>query len=91
MALSREVRRLQSKWDLNTGWPKRLDGQGSETGDRSAVMAVVGENGVGKSTIVRRVGAGVPCRQRRPSTPGPCAPRALRQRQDPGQPKERYA
>jgi predicted ATPase len=61
--LSREVRRLQAKWQQGDGrWPKRLEwleinnirgwtGQRFEM--RFPIMAVVGENGAGKSTILQ--------------------------------------
>ncbi len=62
MPISDEVRRLSSKWDAGTGWPKRLnwmqihnirgwEGQRFEL--RFPIMAVVGENGSGKSTILQ--------------------------------------
>jgi predicted ATPase len=62
MAISRQVRRLQGKWSAGTGWPKRLDwieidgirgwdGQRFEL--RFPIMAVVGENGAGKSTVLQ--------------------------------------
>jgi predicted ATPase len=62
MAVSNEVRRLKSKWLTNTGWPKRLEwidiaGVRGWTGQRFTlgfpIMAVVGENGVGKSTVLQ--------------------------------------
>lgn len=62
MALSREVRRLQSAWTTGSKWPKRLewieiDGIRGWTGQRFSldfpIMAVVGENGVGKSTVLQ--------------------------------------
>jgi predicted ATPase len=62
MPLSREMRRLEAKWGLNTGWPKRLDwievrGVRGWTGQRFdlpfPIVAVVGENGVGKSTVLQ--------------------------------------
>ena len=62
MALSKEMRRLKSKWETGTGWPKRLewleikgirgwDGQKVEFG--FPIVAIVGENGVGKSTVLQ--------------------------------------
>jgi predicted ATPase len=62
MSNSREMRRLQAKWLQNTGWPKRLewieikgirgwDGQRVPFG--FPIMAIVGENGSGKSTILQ--------------------------------------
>lgn len=62
MSNSREVRRLQAKWSQGTGWPKRLnhieleglrgwDGQRIEF--NFPIVAIVGENGTGKSTILQ--------------------------------------
>lgn len=62
MELSREVRLLQGKWATGTGWPKRLDwieiknirGWVGQRFDLAfPIMAVVGENGVGKSTVLQ--------------------------------------
>lgn len=62
VADQREMRRLQAKWNQDTGWPKRLewieiDGIRGWDGQRFhfqfPIMAVVGENGVGKSTILQ--------------------------------------
>ncbi len=62
MVLSREVRRLQGSWGMGTGWPQRLDwieiqGIRGWVGQRFdlqfPIMAVVGENGVGKSTVLQ--------------------------------------
>lgn len=62
MALSTEMKRLRAKWQTNTGWPKRLDfieidGLRGWNGQRFAldfpIMAIVGENGSGKSTILQ--------------------------------------
>lgn len=62
MALSQEMRRLQARWDQDTGWPKRLewieiDKIRGWTRQRLSfqfpIMAVVGENGAGKSTILQ--------------------------------------
>ncbi len=62
MPVSREVRRLDAKWQTGSGWPKRLDwieikGVRGWTGQRFElrfpIMAVVGENGVGKSTVLQ--------------------------------------
>ena len=80
MALSREMRRLQNKWEQRTGWPQRLDWVEIDrlrgwTGQRFSlsfpVMALVGENGAGKSTVLQ------------------CA--AAVYRADPPKPKFRYA
>jgi len=57
-----EVRRLQKKWAGGTGWPKRLEwvelhGLRGWTGQRVKfefpIVAVVGENGSGKSTVLQ--------------------------------------
>jgi predicted ATPase len=62
VALSDEVRRLDTKWKSGTGWPLRLESieiQGIRgwTGQRVAfpfpITAIVGENGVGKSTVLQ--------------------------------------
>lgn len=62
MPLSPDVRRLQNKWLANTGWPKRLEwleinGLRGWSGQRIdfqfPIVAVVGENGAGKSTILQ--------------------------------------
>lgn len=62
MSNSREMRRLQAKWQQNTGWPKRLefieiDGIRGWDGQRIPfdfpIVAIVGENGTGKSTILQ--------------------------------------
>ena len=56
------MRRLHAKWQQNTGWPKRLewieiDGIRGWSGQRInfgfPIMAIVGENGSGKSTILQ--------------------------------------
>lgn len=66
MALAREMRRLQSKWLTGTAWPKRLEWMELTnlrgwTGDRVEfrfpIVAVVGENGSGKSTILQAAAA----------------------------------
>jgi predicted ATPase len=58
---SSEVRRLTAKWNSSTSWPKRLEwieirGLRGWTGQRFElrypIMAVVGENGAGKSTVL---------------------------------------
>lgn len=57
-----EIRRLSAKWQTGTGWPKRLEwieisGLRGWTGQRFhlryPIMAVVGENGVGKSSVLQ--------------------------------------
>jgi predicted ATPase len=62
MSNSREMRRLQAKWDQNTGWAKKLewleiDGIRGWEGQRIPfnfpIVAIVGENGSGKSTILQ--------------------------------------
>jgi predicted ATPase len=64
--LSREVRLLESRWGSNQGWPKRLewveiDGLRGWIGQRIEfkfpITAIVGENGVGKSSILQAVAA----------------------------------
>jgi predicted ATPase len=62
MPNSPEIRRLSSKWSSGTGWPKKLEwlsiknlrgwtGQTFKLG--YPIMALVGENGAGKSTILQ--------------------------------------
>lgn len=60
--ISREMRRLEASWTQGTRWPKRLEwveisGLRGWTGQRFElrfpIMAVVGENGVGKSTVIQ--------------------------------------
>lgn len=62
MPLSKEMRLLESKWKSGQGWPKRLewieiDGIRGWTGQRIEldfpIVAIVGENGVGKSTVLQ--------------------------------------
>ncbi|MGA0532616.1 AAA family ATPase [Hansschlegelia sp. KR7-227] len=62
MSNSREMRRLQARWQQNTGWPKKLDwieinGIRGWAGQRIPfnfpIVAIVGENGSGKSTILQ--------------------------------------
>lgn len=62
MTVSPEVRRLQNKWATNSGWPKRLEtleinGLRGWTNQRIdfqfPIVAIVGENGSGKSTIIQ--------------------------------------
>jgi predicted ATPase len=59
---SREMRRLQAKWQQNTGWPKRLEfvelegirgWDGQRISFNFPIVAIVGENGSGKSTILQ--------------------------------------
>jgi predicted ATPase len=61
---SKEMRRLTAKWSTGTGWPKRLDwiqidkirGWNNERVDlRYPITAIVGENGVGKSTVLQSI------------------------------------
>lgn len=62
MSNSREMRRLQAKWQQNTGWPKRLDWieldgirgwEGQRVSFAFPIVALVGENGSGKSTVLQ--------------------------------------
>lgn len=62
MGFSKEVRLLKSKWDSNQGWPKRLEWVeirgirgwvGQRVDLRFPIVALVGENGVGKSTVLQ--------------------------------------
>ena len=62
MAVNREMRRLAVKWRSGDGWPLRLewfevDGVRGWSNQRFTlsfpIMAVVGENGVGKSTLLQ--------------------------------------
>lgn len=66
MALSREMRRLESKWLTGTAWPKRLEWlqlanlrgwNGHRLEFMFPIVAVVGENGSGKSTILQAAAA----------------------------------
>lgn len=59
---SKEMRRLTGKWSTGNGWPKRLEwvqieqlrGWDNEKIEfRYPITAIVGENGVGKSTILQ--------------------------------------
>lgn len=61
MPLSLTVQKLQNRWQKGNGWPKRLKwlqieglrgwvGQQFEC--KFPIMAIVGENGCGKSTIL---------------------------------------
>lgn len=62
MALSKEMRLLAKKWAVGTHWPKRLEaievsGLRGWSGQRVdfpfPIVALVGENGAGKSTILQ--------------------------------------
>jgi predicted ATPase len=66
MALSREMRRLHSKWLTGTSWPKRLEWveltnvrgwSGHRIEFQFPIVAIVGENGSGKSTILQAAAA----------------------------------
>lgn len=66
MALSQEMRRLQNRWTTQTAWPKRLEwleieGIRGWTGQRVdftfPIVALVGENGSGKSTVLQAAAA----------------------------------
>lgn len=62
MTIKAEIRRLQKAWESNMGWPKRLEwleihGLRGWAGQRIEfkfpIVAIVGENGAGKSTIIQ--------------------------------------
>ena len=62
MPISNEIRRLSAKWQTGTGWPKRLEwieideirGWNRQRFDlRYPIMAIVGENGLGKSSLLQ--------------------------------------
>src|ERR1700735_206740 len=62
MALSNEMRRLETKWQTANGWPKRLEWleikndrgwSGQRIPFNFPIIAIVGENGSGKSTILQ--------------------------------------
>jgi predicted ATPase len=62
MGVSSEIRRLTAKWEAGQNWPQRLEwielhGLRGWTGQRFhlryPIMAVVGENGVGKSSVLQ--------------------------------------
>lgn len=64
MALSHEMRRLETRWVTQNGWPRRLEwleirGIRGWSGQRIdfnfPIVAVVGENGSGKSTILQSI------------------------------------
>lgn len=66
MAIKADVRRLKNKWETGTAWPKRLEwvelkGIRGWTGQRIdfqfPIVAVVGENGTGKSTVLQAAAA----------------------------------
>lgn len=66
MAISSEVRRLSARWVQGNGWPQRLEwiqisNLRGWTGQKISlpypIMAVVGENGVGKSTVLQSAAA----------------------------------
>ena len=66
MALSKEIRRLQQSWQNETAWPKRLDWVEIDNvrgwvGQRIRfpfpIVAIAGENGSGKSTIIQACAA----------------------------------
>lgn len=59
---SREIQRLQSSWRTNTEWPKWIDWieiegvrgwSGQRIDFRFPIVAIVGENGAGKSTVLQ--------------------------------------
>jgi predicted ATPase len=62
MALSSEMRRLKSTWESDRGWPKRLEWMelkgirgwiGERVDFKFPIVALVGENGSGKSTVLQ--------------------------------------
>jgi ABC-type branched-subunit amino acid transport system ATPase component len=62
MSNSREMRRLSAKWMQGTGWPKRLNWieikgvrgwDGQKIPFSFPIVAMVGENGSGKSTVLQ--------------------------------------
>lgn len=64
--MSREMQRLQAKWVSGNGWPQRLEWMeiggirgwaGQRIEFRFPIVAVVGENGSGKSTILQAAAA----------------------------------
>jgi len=66
MALSSEMRRLQNKWRTGAGWPKRLEWleingirgwSGQRVDFQFPIVALVGENGSGKSTALQAAAA----------------------------------
>lgn len=66
MPISREMRKLKNKWDAGRSWPKRIESlvikgirgwTGQRIDFRFPFIAIVGENGVGKSTILQSLAA----------------------------------
>src|SRR5215470_3018731 len=66
MGLSSEVRRLKNRWGAGKSWPQRLEwleihGLRGWTGQRIdfgfPIVAIVGENGSGKSTVLQSAAA----------------------------------
>lgn len=64
MSLTKEMRLLQNKWKSGQSWPKRLEwieisNLRGWTGQRITfdfpIVAIVGENGVGKSTVLQAI------------------------------------
>src|ERR1700742_2438957 len=62
MPVSNEMRRLQAKWNSGGGWPKRLEAlevnnirgwRGQRIDFKFPIVAIIGENGSGKSTIIQ--------------------------------------
>ena len=62
MPLSNEIRRLETKWQTGNSWPKFLEWleikdirgwSGQRVPLAFPIVAIVGENGSGKSTILR--------------------------------------
>ena len=62
MAISSEMRKLQNKWRTGTAWPKRLEWLeisgirgwiGQRVDFQFPIVAIVGENGSGKSTVLQ--------------------------------------
>ena len=64
MPLAKQIRLLQNKWQSGQGWPKRLEyleitnirgWEGQRINFPFPIIALVGENGVGKSTIIQAI------------------------------------
>lgn len=62
MAISKEMRKLINKWKTGTSWPKRLEWleikgirgwSGQRVDFQFPIVALVGENGSGKSTVLQ--------------------------------------